>query len=294
MGNISPQNALIISTFISSYKHLTEIEKKLFPKKIQELFNAKIQFKSTKTLDVIALEIIKELLDTPPLKFPCINKFIESDLFQCCKLLVANQLFSDENAIAILSYPKPKKSAPNGDYQSLNSPKLQQLFTAICTLQEHKLLEGTEKQEYFSAIVQHETSPQQVAQALTTLNRADLLNAQNIAVTTHPVNPAAAAKILTLITSLGLLSGEHAEKNFERMMKNQKPANLLLDIELLAPEDDKLQEKFERIMRPRAYTRPLRLSEVIEGQIAAIEIDSPLINTHAPKGVIATMIPGAF
>lgn len=109
MGDISPKNALIISSFISSYKYLTETEKKLFPKKIQELFNAKIQSKSTKTLDVIALEIIKELLDTPPLlKFPCLNKFIESDLFQCCKLLEANQLFSDENAVAILSYPKPK------------------------------------------------------------------------------------------------------------------------------------------------------------------------------------------
>ncbi|MDR3502254.1 MAG: hypothetical protein P4L79_06690 [Legionella sp.] len=278
MSGISPQNALTISSFISSYKNLDEAEKKFFSPKIKELFNAKIQFKSTKTLDMIALEVIKELLDTPPLlKFPCTSKFIESDLFQCCKLLKENQLFTDENALAILSHPTPKL-----------------LFAALCTLQTHELLTSAEKQEYFTAVTKHLTAPHQAANALAILNKAGLLNAENMAVTTHPVNPAATAKFLTLIFQLGLLSGEHAENNFEKVINHRRPASVLLDIELLDPADEKLQDKFERIMRPHSYTPTPLLLKVLAGDIAAIEINIPFSPTQPPKGVVASMIPGAY
>ncbi|MFJ1268733.1 hypothetical protein ACD661_09225 [Legionella lytica] len=292
MSNLSPENIITISAFISSYKYLNETEKKLFPPKIKELFDAKIQFKSTKTLAMIASEVIQEFLQTPPsLKFPCISKFIESDLFQCCKLLKTNELFSDANTVAVLSYPKPQKPFPNADYQPLlNLPKLKELFSALYTLQQHQLLADA---ECLTAVMRHEMFPLQVAKALTILNKADLLNAKTMAITTHPTNPAAAAKILTLLSPLGLLSGEHAENNFEKVMKHPRPASLLLDIELLAAEDANPQQKFEKIMCPRAYTAPLLLTGVLQGDLMSIEIESPF-HTKKSGGVVASMIPGAL
>lgn len=289
MTTLSPQTTLTINTLINSYKNLSSREKALFPKEIKKVLEANLE---TELDFKTALDIIN-LCDTPQLlKFSCISNFIESALFQCCRLLKANQLFSDENAMAVLNYPKSQQ--PSQELPKLKLPKLKHLFSAICTLQDHGLLVDAEKQVYLAVVMQHEKSPRQVAEALAILHKADLLNAKNIAVTTHPINPAAVAKILTLIAPLGLLSGEHAENNFKKVIKHTKPASLLLDIELLDPQDTKLQDKFEKIMRPRTYAAPLLLLGVVEGNIASIEINNPFSTPKTPKGVVASLIPGAF
>ncbi|MDR3502260.1 MAG: hypothetical protein P4L79_06720 [Legionella sp.] len=272
MPNLSTKNAQVINDFITNYKQLNVVGKKLFPQAIKDLL---AQHPSSEAPAQNAFQLINTLIETTKLiKFSCIIQFTESTLYKNCKLLKAKGLFSEENALALLSHPEPKR-----------------LFAAIRLLNEQKMLHGNAGQEHFAAVAQHMSIPDKVAHALITLHKATLLNAKNRdAVIQHPTHPEAIAALIQLITPWSLLTGEQGENNFKQMINHPHPDSLLQAVELLDPSDSELQDKFEVIMHSQAsYAVALSLLELDRENMPISAIKSSLIEAAQP-GVVTTQL----